>query len=358
VKEFVRAFLLSTWPFQDPDRRAAFRDGRDVRLPIDSARLEDAALALFRWQRAQNKDYAAFSSGVDPQRIDEIPAVPVDLFRHLALFCFRDADARVVFRTSGTTSGVCGVHRLLDTEIYDLGAKAWFEACVSDVPGNTAALLASPVERPDSSLGHMVAAFDPQAAFLLRAGREGETSAAANVLRKQTEAVFVPTTGFSLADMVASASPIHLPEGSLLMITGGFKGRKRRIDEVRLYRELTRFFGAGLRVVGEYGMTELSSQLWTRPVRTGDSPPPSTDDPFRPPPWMAVIVVDPASGRPLPTGERGQLRFVDLANHQSVLAIETMDEGAILADGSVRLLGRLPSAPPRGCSLTVEEARG
>ena len=50
------------------------------------------------------------------------------------------------------------------------------------------------------------------------------------------------------------------------------------------------------------------------------------------------------------------MRFVDLANHQTVLAIETLDQGRVLSDGRVELLGRLAGAPVRGCSLTREDA--
>ena len=68
---------------------------------------------------------------------------------------------------------------------------------------------------------------------------------------------------------------------------------------------------------------------------------------------MRVYAADPLSGEP---AEEGVLRFVDLANHQTVLAIETQDLGRILPDGRVVLLGRSLEAPLRGCSLTVEEA--
>ena len=92
-------------------------------------------------------------------------------------------------------------------------------------------------------------------------------------------------------------------------------------------------------------MSELSSQLWASPAGA----------PFVPPAWMRVLAVDPWSG--LPT-ETGLLRFFDLANVQTVLAIETADVGTVHPDGSVSLAGRLPGARLRGCSLTVEEAHG
>ena len=99
----------------------------------------------------------------------------------------------------------------------------------------------------------------------------------------------------------------------------------------------------GAQIVGEYGMSELASQLWAIPAGGG----------FLPPPWMKVLAVDPWSGE---VSERGLLRFFDLANHQTVMAIETQDVGVVASDGRVHLEGRLTGAVPRGCSLTVEES--
>ena len=92
-------------------------------------------------------------------------------------------------------------------------------------------------------------------------------------------------------------------------------------------------------------MTELSSQLWGTPETS-----------YHPPPWLRAVAVDPVTGTPRPPGEPGQLRFVDLANLDGSVAVETLDEGIVHPDRSVTLRGRLAGAPVRGCSLTVEEA--
>ena len=72
----------------------------------------------------------------------------------------------------------------------------------------------------------------------------------------------------------------------MVMITGGFKGREVSVDAQTLTTQLVEFF-PGVRLVGEYGMTELSSQLWS--ARLGE--------PFVPPPWMRVVAVDPMDRR-------------------------------------------------------------
>ncbi len=99
-------------------------------------------------------------------------------------------------------------------------------------------------------------------------------------------------------------------------------------------------------VVGEYGMTELSSQLYAVGGET-----------FRyvAPPWVRVCAAASSTLAPLPAGSLGVLRVEDLANVESAWAVQTSDLGVVHEDGSIEVLGREPGAPPRGCSLAVEE---
>lgn len=309
----------------------AFIDGRS---PWDFASL---ALGLARWQHATNADYAA--CGPAPARVDDIPAVPVALFRDLPLTCFPPQDAAARFRTSGTT-GPRGTHRVRSLGVYDHGARRHAEAVVGPIPRRAVSLVPSDA---DSSLGHMCRSFvdDIQTFFTLEAGVD------ALGFRRACAAapgpVFVPGTAFAFAAWIAAdPGPLHLPPGSVVMVTGGFKGRRLAVGEADLAAAL-RAQLPGARLVGEYGMTELSSQLWAAGL----------GEPFVPPPWMRVVAVDPWTGAP---AARGVLRFLDLANVSSVCCIETRDIGEVDAEGRVTLHGRLAGDHPRGCSLSVEEA--
>ncbi len=311
------------------DRVARFAAGaRD-------ASFEELAWGLHRWQRGRDPVLAAFAADA-PLDGDwrRIPAVPVDLFRDPGI----GRPGGVTFRTSGTTGGR-GAHHLADTRLYDATSPRWADACVPGRPRRTVALLASPAEAPDSSLSHMVALLGEPVAWHVRGGRLDVPSLAA----LPPEPLFVPATAFALAEWL-EAGPPTLPAGSIVMITGGYKGRIRRIEAADLVRETRRALRPA-RVVLEYGMTELSSQLWGAPGA-----------PFLPPPWLRAVAVDPA-GDPVPAGVAGQLRFVDLCNVDAAVAIETMDHGAVGVDGAVTLHGRLAGAPLRGCSLPLEEAR-
>ncbi len=303
------------------------------------------ALELYRWQRAHNPEYDRFCGVADPARWFEIPAVPTTLFRDLGFTSFPAAEAEVVFHTSGTTTGRPGRVALLDTCLYDLGARLHAQACLGPLPECGVSLVSA---QPTSSLGHMCRSFVPDMPhfFSLEGGVDGPGAwAAIREAAQGGKPVFLPATAFALADLLDHpAAVVQLPEGSIVMLTGGFKGRREEVAADALLEAIAHRL-PGARVVGEYGMSELSSQLWAVPA----------GGLFVPPPWMRVQAVDPWTGRPQ---ERGLLRFFDLANLHTVLAIETSDVGTVHPDGSLELQGRLPGARPRGCSLSVEEAHG
>ena len=107
-------------------------------------------------------------------------------------------------------------------------------------------------------------------------------------------------------------------------------------------------------IIAEYGMTELSSQLY----EDGSfSKSPARDRRLWVPGWVRASVVDPTTLEVVADGEPGILRIDDLANIDSVAAVQTSDL-AIAVDGGVRLIGRAPGAILRGCSLSIEEALG
>ena len=139
-------------------------------------------------------------------------------------------------------------------------------------------------------------------------------------------------------------------------------------------------------IVNEYGMTEMGSQFYDGLLRehaTRRTAPPagasqSRDDrPGRPygpgevpispprglgppprrkaaPPWVRTVVVDPETLTPMPPGHTGVLRHYDLANLDSVIALQTADLGFADEHG-FEIIGRAAGSEARGCSLAVEE---
>lgn len=319
IREFIRASLAGL-PTEDR-----------VGLMLD----------VHRWQRAHAPVVAALTEG-EPASIEAIPAVPVSLYQDLPVGTC-GPDAPVVFRTSGTTTGARGVHRLWSSDLYDAAAVGWARQRAS-IPARGVAALTDPAFAPDSSLSHMVARLHPAGVRWVSRDGHVDQGAFTSALEESDQPVMISTTAFALVDLLDVARP--LPAGSLVMVTGGFKGRVHGVDGDALLAGAAAAF-APARVITEYGMTELSSQLWGEPGA-----------PYRPPPWLVVRAVDPGTGAVRPPEVAGQLRFFDLANLDSSVGVETMDEGVVHADGSVTLRGRLAGAPARGCSLTVEEAWG
>jgi hypothetical protein len=128
--------------------------------------------------------------------------------------------------------------------------------------------------------------------------------------------------------------------------TGGFKGSGRDVAKGDLYEELSHRLGVPTDSIwNEYGMTELSSQFYSRGV--GRS--------HRAPPWVRFQVIDPETNQAASPRKIGLLRIVDLANLWSVLAVLTQDLAITQPDGGFLLLGRDPEALPRGCSRAVDE---
>jgi hypothetical protein len=208
------------------------------------------------------------------------------------------------------------------------------------------ALAASERTAPDSSLSFMLSRFAEaigEASWHFDGERldvEGAVAACA-----VNEPLLLAGTSFAFVHLLDAlhGERVSLPPGSRVMHTGGFKGRSREVEPAKLRAAIAETFAVDERlVVGEYGMTELSSQLYQ-----------GEHGGYLAPPWMRVTAVDPETLEP--HGEAGVARIVDLANVDSAVAVQTADVVRIVDDGSVELLGRAPGAPPRGCSLAIED---
>lgn len=273
------------------------------------------------------------------------PLVPTAVFRELDLTAsmFDGADDAAVFHSSGTTAagggpGARGRRRVPDLELYHAAMQAPFVRYVlagDSQPRPWWTLIPSAAALPDSSLSHMTSALAQNLATTTTSTRPTDA----------TGPVLVMTTAFAIVqhlDSVADKGLPPLPPGSRMMLTGGFKGRSRVLDESSLLEAIEDALGiAPADVIAEYGMTELTSQAYGKP--------------FEAPPWLVLRVVDPATNEDLPVGAEGLVAFLDLLNLDNVSAIVTSDLGRLDENGRLTLLGRAPGAILRGCSLTAED---
>jgi hypothetical protein len=322
------------------------------------------AIAVFQLEHVEPVRRLAEARGFDARRargVAELPALPVDAFKLRRVAAHPpELDVRV-FRTSGTTQGSerRGEHAFRTLDTYLAASIDWglLHLARGLQPSRLLVLAPSSVELVDSSLSFMIDAMaaalavSPRHLVSLERGLDLEAfEAEAAACADAGEPVLVLGTSFAYVYLLdalgGSARP--LPPGSRAMITGGFKGRTREVPEAELRGGIARALGLeATHLVGEYGMTELSSQLWEPSIegRAGR---------FRAPAWLKVDAVDPDTLQPVAAGELGLARFVDLANVDSAIAVQTVDRVRVV-DGEVELFGRAPGAPPRGCSLAIED---
>lgn len=330
--------------------------------PPESEDFDTLARALALHQYAHAPGYARLcqAHGVDPRHDAPglLPAVPTDAFRHVRVATYPAELDAVVFRTSGTTSGTRGEHPMRTLTTYEVAATTWADQTLFAPwrEGRPTVLAISPSAQqlPDSSLACMLAWFVARSGPASRFVDPEDVGTTRELLHRceaEGSPVVVCATAFAwvhLCDALGS-EVFALPTGSRAMQTGGFKGRTRELSIAELRAMIAARLGIGEdAVVGEYGMTELSSQLYATEQR-------GSAFLYRAPPWVRVHACDPVSLQPRPIGERGIARIEDLANIESAWAIQTADEVIVSRDGTVELLGRQPGAAPRGCSLAVEE---
>jgi phenylacetate-coenzyme A ligase PaaK-like adenylate-forming protein len=331
------------------------------------------ARAVFAHQFACNAPYRAFCErrGVSPATVTrwgEIPAVPTDAFKAAALVCGDPANAAAVFRTSGTTAGPerRGTHYLPDLSLYDAALRAGFRAhlLADGARPRVISLIPPPEEIRESSLSHMAGAVvaelgSAESGWYVSPEGGIDHAGLADALQRAEaagEPVCILGTAFALVhwlDALQQGGTRHrLPAGSRLMDTGGFKGRSREVTREELYGAVEERLGIPPAwCVNEYGMTEMSSQFYDGVAGSASAP---GERLHAGPPWVRTEATDPETLRPLPHGETGVLRHFDLANLQSVMAIQTADLGVTSADG-FRVLGRARGAEARGCSLAMDD---
>jgi hypothetical protein len=355
LHERVRAFVRENPP------GSSGNDAAFDALAVEIARFQARHIA----GAARLRD----ARGREPSSASEIPAVPVAAFRMTRVAVHPPEQDIVVFRTSGTTDAATGLHPMRTTQTYrELSLAYGSYALAPDQKRRTVVALAPhPGEPARSSLGWMMRAF--MDAFDGRPLGEGRNpfmagpdgidvealKMAAGTAARRGEPLLVLATGFALVlltDALGGAR-IECPSQTVVMPTGGFKARTREVTSSELVSLTSAAFGIDeARVVGEYGMTELTSQLYEGTLPDGKLR--AARGVFVPPPWLRVTPVDPVSLEPVGPGEVGIARFVDLGNVDSAVAIVTEDRIRTKGSG-VELLGRLPGAEARGCSLAIEQ---
>ncbi|HOD10540.1 MAG TPA: acyl transferase, partial [Flavobacterium sp.] len=131
-------------------------------------------------------------------------------------------------------------------------------------------------------------------------------------------------------------------KNTIIMETGGMKGKRKEIIREELHSILSRGFGVS-NIHSEYGMTELLSQAYS--LGNGI---------FECPSWMQILVRDTEDALTyVDFGKTGGVNVIDLANINSCSFIATQDLGKKYNNNSFEILGRFDNSDIRGCNLMV-----
>ncbi len=344
--------------------------------PQSREAFEPLALEIARFQAEHIPGFARLvevrRSRLD--RLDDVPAVPVEAFR-LTRIAAHPPDADVVrYATSGTTSDQPGIHAMRRIDTYRISALTWGRqallplgvdrACVvallaagAAATSSLAAMAQMFMDGFDPVDGALYGKFCVPSRWLLTERGIDVPLLQAHIERARAcnQPLIIVATAFALARLLDDIKTRRLdywPQ-TTVMPTGGFKGKTQEISASELRARVAWVFGIREEnIVGEYGMTELSSQLYEGCLPgaciRGEA------GVFHAPPWLAVNPVDSETLQPVPNGEPGVARFVDLANVDTALCIVTQDL-IRCKDNGFELLGRRQGASARGCSLGTED---
>lgn len=303
-------------------------------------------LSLFQFQYAQNKIYRDWCDalGVEPKSVKvmtDIPFLPISFFKTNKVVC-GDFEPELIFESSGTTQTINSKHYIKEAKIYEQSFVKAFEQFYGNIDEYCiVGLLPAYLERKNSSLIKMahdlmtISGHEKSGFYLYNF--EELAQLLADLEHKKQKTLLLGVT-FALLDF-ADQHPLQLKH-TIVMDTGGMKGRRKELTRAETHHMLGRSFGVE-KIHSEYGMTELLSQAYSK-----------GDGRYKCPPWMKVLVRDETD--PLSISDRGKglLNIVDLANIYSCSFIATEDVGIIEKD-YFEVWGRLDNSDIRGCSLLV-----
>ena len=309
---------------------------------------EKITLKVFRHQYEHNQVYQDFCSLLKKDKtnvksLEEIPFLPIQFFKSHAVLS-SSKPIQETFTSSGTSGMVSSKHLVTDLSLYEQS----FRKAFSQFYGNSEdyvilALLPSYLEREGSSLIYMVndlieSSNHPESGFYLH--NYDEFVQQLIKIDSSGQNVLLIGVTYALLDVVEKQT--FQLKNTIIMETGGMKGKRKEIIREELHEILGNGFGVSA-IHSEYGMTELLSQAYS--LGNGI---------FECPPWMQILIRDTEDALTyVDFGKTGGINVIDLANINSCSFIATEDLGKKNPNHSFEVLGRFDSSDIRGCNLMV-----
>jgi hypothetical protein len=278
--------------------------------------------------------------------IEKIPFLPVSFFKtHQVVTTIFEPE--IIFESSGTTGENSSRHSVKSVELYKKSFLKGFNLFYGNISNwCILGLLPGYLERKNSSLIVMVDALikksnNHNSGFYLHDHEKLYQTLVHNEITGQATLLIGVT--YALLDFAEKYS-LKL-ENTVIMETGGMKGKREEITREEVHEILKNKFGLKT-IHSEYGMTELLSQAYSKGGGI-----------FQNPPWMKVLTReynDPFAINSFSKNKRssnGLINIIDLANLYSCSFIATDDVGKVYKNNSFEILGRRDVSDLRGCSL-------
>ena len=334
----------------------------DIFAISSQKQFEKIALKVFRFQYENNLVYQEFCNFLktDPHKVKslhQIPFLPIQFFKSHEVVSNTNP-IQETFTSSGTTSPVApkggnldkkvipitSKHLVTDVTLYEESYRKGFSQFYGNIEDYVIlALLPSYLEREGSSLIYMVKDLielsnHPMSGFYLH--NHDELIAKLIALDLAGQNVILIGVTFALLDLI-ERHQFQL-QHTIIMETGGMKGRRKEMIREELHEQLCQGFGVSA-IHSEYGMTELLSQAYS----LGNGV-------FECPSWIQILVRDTEDALTyIPDGKTGGINVIDLANINSCSFIATQDLGKKNPNNSFEVLGRFDNSDIRGCNLMV-----
>lgn len=321
---------------------------QDIFTISSSKQFEKIALKVFRFQYENNLVYKEFCDflKVDKQSVkslQQIPFLPISLFKSHDVVSNTDV-VQETFTSSGTTGMITSKHLVTDVSLYEQSYRNAFSEFYGNIEDySVLALLPSYLERSGSSLIYMAKDLielsnNEHSGFYLHNYDELITKLVD--LNNAGQNVILIGVTYALLDLVEKQK--FQLKNTIIMETGGMKGKRREMIREELHEILCNGFGAQS-IHSEYGMTELLSQAYS--LGNGI---------FECPSWMQILIRDTEDALTyVDYGKTGGVNVIDLANINSCSFIATQDLGKKYPNNSFEILGRFDNSDIRGCNLMV-----
>ena len=305
-------------------------------------------LDIYNYQYENNIVYQNYCNMIceDPTEINEInkiPFLPISFFKTKKILSTDNFEK--VFYSSGTITNSKSKHFISDLKLYQESFINNFRLNYGNINQYTIiALLPNYYENKDSSLIYMV----DKLINLTRSNESGfyldDYSKLSKKLieldiknERKTILIGVP---YALLDLI-DFNQFQL-NNTIIMETGGMKGKRKEMVRKELHEKLKLGFGVK-KIHSEYGMTELLSQAYSQ-----------GDGIFKTPFWMKAFIRDINDAQNLDFNKKsGAINIIDLANYNSCSFIATDDMGKFVNDDEFEVIGRIDNSDLRGCNLLI-----